>query len=253
MASLQSVTRLVDIDPSKITFGEVKVINGGIGNKTIAIKYNGQGLMIQLPSLQCPYGLSKWPKDNERTPNQEQKIQLDLSFKGYDKDDSIVATALNKLSSIDEMVIQEAMEQSTAWFKKKNGNREYVDAVYTPIVKRFKDKDTGEITNKYPPTVRLNIPKKNGAIDLEVWNARRERLPFETVDFKGAQVTSIVHVASIWVIAGKCGVTLRAKQLKVTPRSTIKGYAFVDDDEEVESQKSGGKSTRSETEDEDDM
>jgi hypothetical protein len=227
MAKMTSVYRVSDIDLGKLDLGSVKAQDNGA--KIVYLQHKSEPIFVQLPSMTCPYGLSSWPAEKG---GGTEKVNLDLALVGYDSN-PVIKEAFDKLTGVEKLVCERAMENSMSWFKRKVNTIDVIQAIFTPIVKFSKDKDTGEPNNKYPPVVRLNIPKKNGEVDVEVYNDKREKIAFESVDFKGAQVTAIAQIVSVWIIAGKFGITVKAKQLKVTPSKKITGYAFiVDDDEE---------------------
>lgn len=226
----QNIIRASELDVSKLTFSDVKTLDNG--GKIVNVSYSGQRLFMQLPALVANYGLSVWPA--EKTGGFD-KMQLDLSLKGYDSDVSPSVKAFyNNLQQFDEKMIDTAMQNSKMWLRKAGTSREVIQAVYTPLIKYAKDKDTGEISNKYPPTVRLQIPRNRaGDIDIEVYDAFRKRVDFDAVNFKRAQVTAIVQISSVWIISGKFGITMKVHQMKVNPDSQgLQGYAFIPDEDD---------------------
>jgi hypothetical protein len=125
------------------------------------------------------------------------------------------------------------------WLKKKYNSVDVVEALYTPMVKYAKDKTTGEITDKYPPTFKLKIPFVNSAFQCEVYDNKRKTVDLkqliDTGAFKGAKVTAIIQCLGIWVAGGKYGCSWKVLQMRVSPPQTIKGYAFKDlEDDKVD-------------------
>lgn len=230
MAKLSSVCRVSDIDIEKLVLGSMKTQDNG--GKMIYLQHKDQPMYIQLPVMNCPYGVSSWP--NEKGGVAE-RLNLDLSLTNYDSAPAMKDT-YTMLSKIEEFAMEKALDNSSSWFKKKYTTKDVIQAIFTPIIRFSKDKITGETSHKFPPVVRLSLPKKNGQVDVEVYNENREQISFDNVDFKGAQVTAIAQIVSIWVIAGKFGISMRAKQLKVVQTKRITGYAFIedlDDDEDM--------------------
>ena len=227
-----NIVRASDLDVTNIAFSDVRTLDNG--GRMIGVSYKGNKMYVQLPALVASYGLSVWA--NEK-PGGHDKMHLDLSLVGYDGTNPTVKTCFDNLNHFDEKVISEAMLNSKQWFKKNITTREVMQAIYTPLIKYSKDKETGEISTKYPPVVRLQIPRnKSGAIDVEVYDNNRNKLNFETVDFKRAQVTAIVQISSIWLISGKFGVTMKLQQMKVVQQHNVfAGYAFIEDSDDESS------------------
>jgi hypothetical protein len=114
MAKITSVCRVADIDTSKLSLSSIKTQDNG--SKMMYIQHKGDPIFIQLPVMQSPYGISVWPTDAKGTA--AEKMNLDLSLTGYDSN-PIMKDTFNVLNNIEEYVMQNALDQSTAWFKKK--------------------------------------------------------------------------------------------------------------------------------------
>ena len=226
-AKINTVMRVSDVDVNKIAMGTPKILDNG--GRMIYLNYNNEALCVQLPAMVCPYGLSSWPGENGAA----EKLNIDLSMTGYDSVPTM-KDCFQLFKDLETFVMTKGLENSSTWFKKKFTSLDVISAVFTPLVKFSKDKETHEISNKYPPVIRLNIAKKDGKALVDVYNDKRQLIPFDGVDWNKATVTAIVQITSIWVIAGRFGVTVKPKQLKVVPVQKISGYAFVEDDEDCE-------------------
>jgi hypothetical protein len=224
-----NIVRACDINVADISFGEVRTLDNG--GKMVNISYNNHKLLMQLPNLTASYGLNVWPSDR---PGAFDKMHLDLSLVGYDSNPAM-KSFFEKMMAFDDKLIDTAMSNSKTWLRKTVASREVIQAVFTPLVKFSKDKLTGELSTQWPPVVRLQIPRtKTGAVDVEVYDAGRERLDFDSVEFKRAQVTAIVQVTSVWIISGKFGVSMKVQQMKVAQNATnLNKYAFIEDPDEV--------------------
>jgi hypothetical protein len=183
--------------------------------------------------MTCPYGVSRWPNDNGGSD----KIQLDLSMNGYDGSNPLVKEAHDMFVKMEEMLVNKALENSMSWFKKKYTSADVIKELFYPIVKFSKDKETGELSHKFPPVIRLTIPKKRtGEIETEVFNNKKQSVAFDDIDWKGASVTAIIEVSSVYVIGGgKFGMTFKARQLKVVPNvKNFDKFAFLEDPDECD-------------------
>jgi hypothetical protein len=214
-----------DVDVSKITYAAPKMLDNG--GKMIYMYHKGKPFIMQIPILESPYGVTKWSNDKGYD-----KINVDLSF-GKDDNNADVVEFRKIIEAIDNKLIDDGLTNAQTWFKKKLATREVVEALYSPLVKHSKDKDSGEITNKYPPTVRFQIPQKVGKIACEIYDASCKKVELESIETKRAKVTAIVQCNGVWIAGGKFGCTFKVLQMKVLPStSAFKGYAFIEDEDD---------------------
>lgn len=212
-----------EIYPEKITFASPKNLDNG--GKIVGIYYESKPLIIQTPNMPSMFGLNKYEGSDKYT--------LDLSFKNADSNPD-VESFMNMLNGIDEKLIQEGILNSSPWFKRKTDSRDVIEALYTPIVRYSKDKDTGEITNKYPPSTRLQVPFRDGKISCDVYDTERNLIDINDINTKGMYVTAIIQCNGIWVAGGKFGCNFKIMQMKVNPRrETLVGYSFMEDDDRL--------------------
>lgn len=227
---MSRIIRANEIDFTKVTFSAAKIQENG--GRTIYINHGGEKLFVQLPAMSCPYGLSVWKADKNAPPSPTDKIQLDLSLKGYDGESPSIKDFFDTMHKLDDHIVEAGLANCMQWLKRKVTSKEVIAAIFTPMLKFSKDKETGEITNKYPPVVRLNIPRRDGKVTCDVFDQNRNKLDFDAIDFKGANVTAIVQIGSVWVAGGKFGVTLKLQQMKVVQRPRLSGYAFIADSDD---------------------
>lgn len=195
------------------------------GGRAIYMGLNGSPIQIQTPEMIAPYGVSNW-NDDGKGPD---KYSLDLSFKGKEGRQNL-QTFFDKLVALDKKLVQDGVDNSMTWLKKKYTSVDVVEALYTPMVKYAKDKTTGEITDKYPPVLKLKIPLVNNTFQCVAFDKERNPTDLkQLIDngaFKGAKVVAIIQCLGIWVAGGKYGCSWKVVQVRVTPIQTIKGYAF---------------------------
>lgn len=221
---MESIVLAKDFDISKISYGSVKTLESG--GRSIYVAYNGRPLIMQTPELTAPFGITKWSGDG-KAPD---KFTLELSLKGRDEREN-VRRFYDVLEELDTKIVQDAMENSMSWLKKKYTSTEVVQALYTPMIKYAKDKNTGEITDKYPPTFRLSLPHKDGKFSCEVYDKNRELMDLQALETtKGCRMTAICQATGIWVAGGKFGCSWKVVQLLCIPHSSIRGFAFKMDD-----------------------
>ena len=211
-----SYITLSEIDTKQITFGIPKPV-GDHGGKMIYVNHAKKPLVFATPALTAPFGLNDW--DNT-------KFSIDLSANPNDE-------LIRKIKEIEGIIIDEAFNNSAGWLKKKYANREVVAELFSSCIKYPKDKLTGEVSDKYNPTVKFQLPFKNGQFECEAYDANRELIEIskETV-VKGSKINVIAQVSAIWVSAGKFGCTFKVHQLKISPPRRIAGFCFINDEDE---------------------
>ena len=202
-------------DIKALSLGNLRTLDNG--GKMVYLNYRGQPLSVQTPELKAPFGISNW----EGT-----KYTLDVSLAGHDGSKPGVSKFFQLLSSLDEFMIEQGMANSMSWFKKRLTSPDVVDALYTRNVKFPKDRTTGEITDKYPPTFKMSLPYRDGRFVCEAYDGSQERLDLSTLDLKGAKVAAIIQCLGVWVAGGKFGCSWKVVQLRVVLPASINGYAF---------------------------
>jgi Family of unknown function (DUF5871) len=216
---MDSVILAKDFDIKNVRLGNLRTLDNG--GKIVYVNYKGKPLIIQTPKLKAPFGLSNW----------EGKYSIDLSLSGYDGSNESAATFFRALTALDESMLDEGMANGMAWFKRKMPSKDVVDALYTRNVKFSKDKNTGEITDKYPPTFKVALPFRDGKFQCDVYDGSRNKIELGDIEVKGAKVTAIAQCLGLWVAGGKFGCSWKVVQLRVEPPEAINGYAFRDLDE----------------------
>lgn len=208
-----------------VTFGNIKSLDNG--GKTIYIGYNGKPLILQTPEMTAPFGSTKWSPTGSDVG--KDKYSLEMSFKGLETSTNL-QNFHNLIEQLDEKFVETALDNSTNWFKKKYNSKDVLAALYTPLLKRSKNKETGEPDDKYPPTFRINLPFKDDKIDCEIYNKEKQIIPLASID-KGSKVTAILQCLGIWVAGGKFGCSWKVIQLRVIAPEAIRGFAFNEDDD----------------------
>lgn len=218
-----------EIDVNAVTFSPPRVLEK-TGGKMIYVYHNKKPLVMQIPLMVAPYGLSAWPNDGSSAPT---KYSLDVSFQGHETD-AHIGGFLELVKAFDDYLVSQGKENSLNWFKTKYSSVDVVRALYTPMLKYSKG-ENGEISNKYPPTFKFQVPFKDGQFMCETYNAQRELIDLNSVNTKRARVTAILQCNGIYVAGNKFSCTWKVLQMKINPSADgiPKGYAFIDDDEDI--------------------
>jgi len=219
-----------DINVNNFKYSEVRTLASGA--KAVYINYGSSKLRIQTPVMFLPYGVSEG-FEADKKEKKDKKYNLTLSFKGQDENPKI-EVFLNKMKDIEAKIINDAFDNREPWFKDDfDGNKAFVSRLFSPIIKIDKDKNTGKIIGKYPPTVNFKLPydSLNDKFNFQSFNMDDN----EVIDFseiaeklKGGKAQLIVELNSIWFAGGKFGCTwkLNAGKFKCSVNNSIN---FIED------------------------
>jgi hypothetical protein len=222
------IVKIADFSVSNLSIGPMKSLESGGKMASLFYKYGdsqSSTLTTQVGSLSLPYGMNVFDKAGPV------KYSMDLSLRGYDENAKTKAI-YNAFMALDEWMIDQGVKNSKAWFK-ADLSRDVVRAFYTPMVKVAKDAEGN--AKPYPPTFKINLKKQNDQFDVKVYDDQArayEGVPLEDLLVKGAQVTTLIQCTSVWFAGSKFGLSWKAKQIRMdkVPES-IRGYAFLDDDD----------------------
>jgi len=225
------------ISVANFRYSEVKILASGA--KSVYINYGTGKLRIQTPVMYLPYGVNEGgyedknaKVDPKKTEKKDKKFDITMSFKGHEENPKIEAF-LTKLREIESKIIDDAFENRTPWFKDDfDNNKSFVKKLFTPIVKIDKDKETGKIVGKYPPTIRFKLPydNENDRFSFNSYNMNNESIDLDGIitKLKGGKAQLIVELNSIWFAGGKFGCTWKLITGKFQ-RSVINDITFLDD------------------------
>ena len=154
-------------------------------------------------------------------------------------------------TSMDDMLLKKAGENSQAWFRKAKLSDETLKELYTPMVKVSVDPETGEPNGKYPDSFAFKINKRDGKFkDFSIYDATKKVFDIEgTTDdptditkliVKGALIKVVLKCNGIWVANGKFGCTWKAEQVRVkVPEGGLKEFAIMSDSDDEGDDDSG--------------
>lgn len=221
-----------EIEMNGIGFTEPKVMASG--GKNLYLNYNRSKLVIQVPKMSMPYNMNCYKGPSGDQPP---KYNINLSFKNKNSD-SNVNDFYKFLENLDRKMIESGKENSLSWLSKKNLSNDVVEALYKPLLRHSKDKNTGEPDGKWPSTFEVKIPHYEGKFTCEVYDTDKKLVPSDKLEeylVKGSEVSSLIQCTSVWIAGGKFGCSWKIIQMKVEPpKNPLKGYAFLDSDSDDE-------------------
>lgn len=211
---------------SNVTFSAVKMLESG--GKQAYLNYNGGPLLMQVGSLETPFGMSVF--DKVHPP----KYSVELNLRGYDDAATSpnVVAIYDALTRLDEFMVDQGVKNSKAWFKKDTVSKELISELYTPSM-RFA-KDSSGARKPYPPTMKIQLRKRDGKFEVDIYDAALNSMkgtPIEDILVKRAQLTVLMKCTGVWFAGGKFGLSWKAEQIRADKvPASIRGPAFLPDE-----------------------
>lgn len=197
-----------NIDASNITFSELK--KNPRGGKFINISMNGKPIVLRLPALRAPFGIS--------LPNDQ--------VKDYYLSLSLMPEVEEKFREIDEHIIKYVAENSVQLLGKTLTPDVIRDLLLNPLVKTAKDA-------KYSNTIKMKCSSNSGKNVVDFYVSKTEKVHVDDIR-GGSSIETIVELSQIWFINGKFGASIKLLQAKIAPTTKLTDYAFGDEEEEEE-------------------
>lgn len=205
-----------DINVNDLKYSEVKSLASGA--KSVYINYGSGKLRVQTPVMFLPYGVNEGGFEDKNSKGDAKKLDksvdkkydLTLSFKGHESNTKI-ESFLTKMKEIEQKLIDDAYANREPWFKDEDMERKFVEKIFSPIVKIDKDKNTGKVIGKYPPTIRFKLPydNENSMFKFSSYNFSDEAIKFTDIvsKLKSGTAQLIVELSTIWFAGGRFGCT----------------------------------------------
>lgn len=231
-----------NVNVSKLKYSEVKTLSNG--SKTVYINYGSDKLTIQTPMMSIPYGLGDGTynaKDGSADNGEKKDLRFDLSvsFRGMDENPKLQAFH-DKMQEIERTIKDAAFNNRLTWLRDDfDGMKAFTDKMFTPFIRYDKDKDTGKIIGKYPPTLKLKLPYDNKSDNFvfDAYDMDEEEVDFKSImtKLKGAKVQLVIQLSGIWFAGGKYGCTWKVLMGKFQLPRKSKFTFIVDSDDENQS------------------
>ena len=201
----------------QVKYGDVKVASTGMKTIPILNVNNNMNVRMSTPLIRC-YGINE--TDYEGNGN----VKYDMSIQFQDNNNT--RTFLENMIAYENKIKEDAIKYSKEWFGKSKMSPEVVDALWSPMLKYPKNKETGEPDMSRLPTLKIKIPFWEGKCKASIYNTRKELIyPLAEGEEEEVQLSSLVtkqsHVmliiqsGGIWCANGKFGTTWRLHQCMV--------------------------------------
>jgi hypothetical protein len=217
-----------EFDSSNLSLGSVKTVEiekqgkKQVMGKKAFVNYNKGKLTLQSAlNMRIPFGLSVFEPEGGGAP----KYSINLAFDDMYSNPEVKAFH-DAVAAIDEFVLEQALENSEAWFGKKKG-REALEDNYSATIK-YSKKDT---ERKYAPTMKINLrtQSKDGSFEVKLFDVTGKPypdMPLADILGRNSRVTAAVDCTDIWIGGnGKFNVRWNVTQLVVhsTPTGSTAG------------------------------
>ena len=212
-------------------FVYTKAKSNNSGGKQVGILNNStkKTLYVNTP-LMLTWGVNEYVDEKSGRKTYDMALQFPI-----DEYNSPECTEfLKNMQALEQKIKEDAIANSKDWLNKTKVSAEAVDALWTPMLKYPKDKNTDEPDYSRPPTLKVKIPYWEGEFKVELYNNNQE-LVFPTSDeavisdylVKASNVATIIQCGGIWVAAGRFGVTWRLFQAVVQPKASLSGKCHI--------------------------
>lgn len=231
-----SVLKPSELNVDLVRYSDIKKMQSG--SKIAYVNY-GEGInsiLVETPECMFPFDNTFYPEGENGG-----KYSCKISLKTDGNPEMV--EFVEAMSKLDEKIKADAKKNSQVWLGKKSISDEVIDEKYTPIVRPYKDPNTGEFTGKYPAQMGFKIVQRNGQFQCKFYNENRQRLNVdneESEDFidhsklmaKGNKVKLLLKCNGLWFSTAGFGCTWKAEQIKIKVPEKLEDYAFRDDDDD---------------------
>ena len=229
MSSITSmITKAKSFNASDVTYRE-PVVNKR-GGKSVQLQLGGQPIVLQIP-LMLTWGVNEYL--DEKTEAKSYDMALQFPNDEYNNPESVAF--LKNMQQLEKRIKSDAITNCKDWLNKTKTSPDAVDALWTPMLRYPKDKETGDFDYSRAPTLKVKLNYWDGEYkNTEIYDDSKmllfpndnETLPVELIT-KGAHVATILSCGGIWVANGKFGIIWRLFQAVVKPRATLAGKCHI--------------------------
>ena len=178
--------------------------------------------------LMITWGISDY-EGNER-------YELSLQFPNAEYATQDTNDFMENMIALESKIKSDAISNAKEWFGKAKMSEDAIDALWTPMLKYPKNKETLEPDTTRPPILKVKIPYWEGEWKTELYDVN-QRAIFPDPDggsatpkdliAKGSHVALVIQCGGLWFANGKFGVTWKLFQGVVKPKATMRGTCHI--------------------------
>ena len=213
-----------------ISYAKIKINPSGGKNIAIINSKTRKTTMLSTP-LMLTWGMSEFIDDKTG----KKVYDLSLQFPNANYPDEAGEAFLQKMIKFEQKIKTDAITNSREWFDKPRMSTDVVEALWSPMLKYPKNKNTREIDYTMAPTFRIKIPYWDGEFKTEIYDFNKNQLwPSETASTpleyvpKFTRIACVLQCGGIWFAAGRFGVTWKLFQAVVKPPQSLRGTCHIE-------------------------
>jgi hypothetical protein len=210
-----------------------------LGGRSVGIVNSKTSTVLNLSSpLMLTWGVQSFTDDK----NGKVSYDLALQFPNEGFETPATKKFLENMAAFEKKIKDDAITNSKEWFSKPKMTADAVDALWTPVLKYPKNKDTLEADLSRAPTIKVKLPFWEGAWkELELYDVdmrpvfpdpMNPALSPQDLIAKGSHIAVSIQCGGIWFANGKFGVTWKLFQAIVKPKMSLKGKCHIKLDDE---------------------
>ena len=227
MSGTPTIVKASELNADSISYAPPKV--NTVGGKNVRFQLGGnRGVTYVNIPVMLTWGVNEYVDDTTG----KRSYDMSLQFPSSDYINDEQRAALEALEALENKIKADAITYRKEWFNKAKMTEDVVDALWTPMLRYPKDRETGEVDTSRAPSLRVKLPFWDDSFSsTEVYdvegnllfpNEESGRTPVDLIS-KGSQVASILQSGGIWLANGKFGTTWKLFQVVVKPRATLRG------------------------------
>jgi len=203
------------------------------GGKSVGIlnSNTNKQLMLSTP-LMLTWGVNEFV--DEKTGRRS--YDMALQFPGGDYATEQTNQFLEAILEFQAKIKRDAVSNSKEWLNKAKMSDEVVDALFHPMLKYPKDKNTDEPDFTRSPTLKIKLDYWDNSFSCEIYDLN-QKLIFPSPDNTGlgpldlipkaTTVALVIKCGGLWFANGKFGCTWKLEQAVVKPRTSYKGRCLI--------------------------
>lgn len=178
--------------------------------------------------LMITWGVSDY-EGNER-------YELSLQFPNSEYATQDTNDFMENMIALESKIKSDAISNAKEWFGKAKMSEDAIDALWTPMLKYPKNKETLEPDTTRPPILKVKVPYWEGEWKTELYDVN-QRAIFPDPDggtatpkdliAKGTHVALVIQCGGLWFANGKFGVTWKLFQGVVKPKASMRGTCHI--------------------------
>jgi len=221
-------------NPAKdIKFTKPKINKSG--GKSVGILNSKGGVVLLSTPLIYTWGMNEFV--DEVTKKKSYDLNIQFPNESYPNEQN--SKFLDNMIALQNKIKQDAMNNSLEWFNKPKTkfSAEVADALFHPILKYPRDKNTGEPDVTKAPTMKIKVDYYDNNFRCEIYDMNRRMLfpdknnegltnPIELIP-KGINVALVIKCGGLWFANGKFGCTWKLLQAVVKPKASLMGQCLI--------------------------